>query len=271
MPQILLLLGIIAITLALRSYQHPIPQKLSALGILAAAYFAGLAMTGNRAAGAAFATSLLLLPWLDLITRIRKLTLPVERNLRHKSPPGSGTFPALHELTDEVEGSGFEHIDDAGWDWEEHQQFFRLFYKSDERVQAAICLVDQEEFAFYYLSLSSRGKNGTVWTTWNYPFSYSLQTAPQSQVNRVRADLTFLELFDSHRRLLHRHGIAADKLEELDAESIPVEIQKDLRTQVAHNLATGVLARAGETEVRYTWRGLVFLWWQFLRDLVRFT
>ena len=49
------------------------------------------------------------------------------------------------------------------------------------------------------------------------------------------------------------------------------EVQKDLRAQVAHNLAAGVLQPVGETEVRYSWRGLLFLWFQFLRDLVRFT
>jgi len=177
----------------------------------------------------------------------------------------------LVEITEEVEGEGFEHVDDTGWEWDEYQQFFRLFYKADERLQAAICLVDQQDVAFYYLSLSSRAKDGTIWTTWNYPFSYSLKMAPQWRVNRLRGDLTFLQLLENHRHLLKRYGVTPDLLEELDAERMQTEIQKDLQAQVAHNISTGVLTQTQAGEVRYSWRGLFFLWFQFLRDLVRLT
>jgi hypothetical protein len=32
-----------------------------------------------------------------------------------------------------------------------------------------------------------------------------------------------------------------------------------------------VLVQSTEGEVRYSWRGLFYLWFQFLRDLVRFS
>ena len=35
------------------------------------------------------------------------------------------------------------------------------------------------------------------------------------------------------------------------------------------HLAYGVLVQSTESEVRYSWRGLFYLWFQFLRDLVR--
>jgi hypothetical protein len=87
----------------------------------------------------------------------------------------------------------------------------------------------------------------------------------------VRGDLSFLELYEEHREFLRRHGVTTEMLEELDPEQIEAEVQKDLRAQVAHNLATGVLRPVGESEVRYSWRGLIFLWLQFLRDFVRMT
>jgi hypothetical protein len=271
MSSFLLILGVLALALALRSFQHPLLQKLGALAVMVASFLIGYFMTGSPAIGVMSALLWLLLPWLDLLTRIRKLTLPLERNLRHKSPPNAQIFPALVEITEEIEGEGFEYIDDTGWEWDEYQQFFRLFYKSDERLQAAICLVDQQDVAFYYLSLSSRAKDGTIWTTWNYPFSYSLKMAPQWRVNRLRGDLTFLQLLESHRQLLQRYGVATDLLEDLDAERMQAEIQKDLQAQVAHNISTGVLTQTQAGEVRYSWRGLLFLWLQFLRDLVRLT
>jgi hypothetical protein len=270
-PKFLLVLGFLMLTLALRSYRHPVLQKLGALALMLTSYLAAYFAFGSHLAACACAAVWLLLPWLDLLTRIRKITLPLERHLRHRAPPGSHVFPALSDLTVEVEGEGFEHLDDTGWESDEGQQFFRLFYKGDERLQASICLVDQQDIAFYYLALSSRSKSGTMWTTWNYPFSYSLKLPPEWKVERVRPEFSFLELLESHRHWLRSHDVAADTLEELDTERLAEVLQKELRAEVAHNLAAGLLIRAGESEVRYSWRGLVYLWCQFLRDLVRLT
>ena len=157
--------------------------------------------------------------WLDLITRIRKLTLPREKQLRHRRRPAPGVPLPLRAHGRRSRRSGFEHVTDAGWDWEEYQQFFRLFYKGDERAQAAVCLVDQQDIAFYYLSISSRGKDGKIWTTWNYPFSYSLKLSPEWRVNRVKGDLSFFGLLESHRQFLTKHAMKAEQLEELSAES----------------------------------------------------
>ena len=55
----------------------------------------------------------------------------------------------------------------------------------------------------------------------------------------------------------------------MDEERIQTEIENDLREQIAHNLEKGVLKPASEGEVKYSWRGMVYLWCQFLLDLVR--
>jgi hypothetical protein len=269
LSNLLLILGVVAFSLALRSFRPVWIQKLGALGVVFTSFLVGYLLSGMWQVGLFCASTWFLLPWLVILTRIRKLTLPQEKNLRQKAPPNSHRFPALEELTEELEGESFEHVQDAGWDWDGYQQFFRLFYKSADRSQGAICLIDQHDAAFYYLSISSRAKDGRIWTTWNYPFSYSLQLVPQWRVNRQRGDQTFLQLYESHKFFLSRNSVRVDDLENLDPERIQDEIQKDLQAQVAHNLASGVLKRDAEGAVRYSWRGLVFIWLQFLRDLVR--
>ena len=266
---LLLILGVAVLSLALRSFHSVWTQKLGALGILCTSFLIGWLLSGYIAVGIFCASSWLLLPWLEILTRVRRLTLPLEKNLRHKTPPNAEAFPALTEITEEVEGEKFEHVDDVGWDWEDYAQFFRLSYKPAERMQSAICLIDQHSVAFYYLSLSSRAKNGTTWTTWNYPFSYSLKLAPEWRVNRLRGDLSFLEMYESHRDFLRLNGVIVEDLEELDPERIQDEIQRDLRAQITHNIAAGVLKQSASGEIRYSWRGLFFIWLQFLRDLVR--
>jgi hypothetical protein len=269
LSHILLIAAIIALSAACRTFPHPALQKLGAAGVLATSYLIGWLFTGSQAVGALCAGSWLLLPWLEILTRIRKLRLPIEKNLRHRTPPQRESFPALQELTEEIEDESFEYVDDAGWDWEDYQQFFRLFYKAGERTQASICLIDQNNIAFYYLSVSSRAKNGTIWTTWNYPFSYSLKLAPGWRVNRLRSDQSFLEMHESHKDWLRKNRVSLDDLESLDPDNIPKEIQRDLRAQVTHNIATGVLKQTQEGHICYSWRGMLFIWFQFLRDLVR--
>ncbi len=266
---LLLIAGVAVLSFALRSFYHPALRKLGALGVLATSFVAGWKLTGVWGIGVFCAASWLLLPWLEILTRVRRLTLPLEKNLRQKTPPNSETFPALDEITEEIEGEHFEHVEDAGWDWEDYAQFFRLFYKPLERTQAAICLIDQRDVAFFYLSVSSRAKDGTIWTTWNYPFSYSLKLAPQWRVNRLNGDQTFLQIYESHRDFLHQNRVRLENLEELDADIIQSEIQKDLRAQIAHNISAGVLTKNAAGEIRYSWRGMVFIWFQFLRDIVR--
>lgn len=266
---LLLIAGVAVFSMALRSFQGALPQKLGALGILATSFLGGYFFTGSVAVALGCAGSWLLLPWLELVTRIRRLRLPLEKNLRHKAPPSREVFPGLGGLTDEIEQENFAHVDDAGWDWEDYQQFFRLFYHAEEKSQSAICMIDQEGVAFYYLSISSRAKDGTVWTTWNYPFSYSLKLVPHWKMNRLRGDQTFLQMHESHRDWLRRNGVAAEHLQALEPGELHREIQKDLRAQIMHNLAKGVLKQTSEGQIRYSWRGLFFIWCQFLRDLVR--
>jgi hypothetical protein len=269
LSHLLLILAVAALSAGLRSFSHPVTQKLGAFGVLATSFMIGWFATGSTIVGAICAGSWLLLPWLEILTRIRKLRLPVEKNLRHRTPPSRESFPALQDLTDEIEQENFEYVEDAGWDWEDYQQYFRLFYKAGERTQASICLIDQENIAFYYLSISSRAKDGTIWTTWNYPFSYSLKLAPGWRVSRMRSDQTFLEMHENHKEWLRRSRVAVEELEAIEPDDIPTAIQRDLRAQVTHNLATGVLKQTREGQVRYSWRGMLFIWFQFLRDLVR--
>ena len=266
---LLLILGVGAFSFSLRTCNAIIFQKIGTFGILATSFLIGWLFTGYWIVGAILGSSWLLLPWLEILTRVRRITLPIDKSLRQKTPPNAQTFPALDELTDEIEGEGFEHVEDAGWDWDDYQQFFRLFYRSEHRTQAAVCLIDQNDVAFFYLSLSSRAKDGRVWTTWNYPFSYSLKLVPQWRVNRVRGDQSFLGLHESHRDFLRNNGIIVEDLEPLDPEKMQTEIAKDLRSQITHNLTAGVLKQNAAGEVRYSWRGLFFIWFQFLRDFVR--
>ncbi len=264
-----LTLGVAVLSVALRSYQTSFAQKAGAIGILASSFLAVYFATGSWIWGGIAALSWLFLPWLEILTRIRALRLPKEKALRPKSPPSSEIFPSLNEITREIENEGFAHINDAGWDWEDYRQFFRLFYKEEDRAQATICLNEQNDLSFYYLRISSRARDGIIWTTWNYPLSYGLKLTPQFRINRQRPDQSFWQLYQSHKQFLRRNTVEPSVIDPMDEDRIQAEIEKDLRDQIEHNIRKGVLKAAEDGEVKYSWRGMIYLWCQFLLDLVR--
>jgi hypothetical protein len=264
-----LTLGVAVLSMALRSYQTSFSQKAGALGILISSFLAVYFITNNLLLGVVAALSWLFLPWLEILTRIRALRLPKEKALRPKSPPPAEVFPTLDEISREIENEGFKHVSDAGWDWEDYKQFFRLYYKEEDRAQATICLNEQHDLSFYYLRISSRAHDGIIWTTWNYPLSYGLKLTPHFRINRQRPDQSFWQLYQSHRDFLRLHHVDIGVIDALDDERIEFEIENDLREQIAHNIQKGVLTSTPGGEVKYSWRGMIYLWCQFLLDLVR--
>src|SRR6476619_365221 len=226
---LLLTLVVAVLSVGLRTFHNSYTQKAGALGILAATFLGLYFATNNWVWGLVAALAWLFLPWLEIRTRIRALRLPKEKQLRPKSPPSSDTFPTLNEITREIENEGFVHVNDAGWDWEDYRQFFRLFYKAEDRAQATICLNEQHELSFYYLRISSRTHSGIIWTTWNYPLSYGLKLTPQFRINRQRPDQSFWQLYQSHKRFLLDHGVATDVVAPLDEDQIQMKIEHDLR------------------------------------------
>jgi hypothetical protein len=54
-----------------------------------------------------------------------------------------------------------------------------------------------------------------------------------------------------------------------DPEELEDGIEQEMRSQVAHNLAAGIVRLTGDGNFQYSKRGLVFLWGQFVKDMVR--
>jgi hypothetical protein len=143
LSSIFLILGIAVLGMAFRSFDHPIAQRLCVLCVLAVSFLLGYLPTGSWVVGLVVAALWIFLPWLEILTKIRVLRMPLERELEYKSPPGRDLFPNLDDLTEEIEQEGFELINDLGCDWEAQRQFLRLFYRPGDQTQAALCLIDQ--------------------------------------------------------------------------------------------------------------------------------
>ena len=266
---VLLIVGLGFLTLALFSYSHHLLRKLGGVSLLITTYAALAYTTGSPSIGVAGALLWFFLPWFELLTRVRNLRIPLEKKLRRKSPPDEESFPNLEDISQEIEADGFHFVQDSGWDFENHSQFYRIYYHAKEQVQATICMNEEDDMAFYYVAISSRRKDGTVLITWNYPFTYGMQLIPKISVNRIKSDVPFHYLMESHRQYLVETGTDIDVTKDLSPEEMEEFLLQDMREQIEHNLKNGIFTRVDEKNIRYTWKGLFFLWSQFLLDLVR--
>ncbi len=266
---LLLIFGVAILSAALRSFHHPVLFRLGTVCVALTSFLAGWLLGGEIWMGVAFAASWLFLPWVEILTRVRKLRMPMERTLDHRTPPSRQLFPGFPELTDEIEEKGFEYLDDTGWDHEDNHHFYRVFGDAERRTQATICLAEQSEFAFYYISITSRTGDGRVFMTWNYPFSYGLKLVPKLKLNRLSGLKSFAEMLEAHQQFLQAKGVKTSELSVQTNEQVVQTMQSDMHAQIAHNLDIGLLKRADGRFIRYTVRGMLFLWFQFLRDLVR--
>ena len=161
-------------------------------------------------------------------------------------------------------------VDQLGWDMDGYRQFLRLFANPDKREEAAITYVEQNQLGFHFASVTSRGSDGAVFTTWNCPVSSSLKTPPMIHLNRV-GEGTFQSLTAGHVVFLEEAGRSRESLQPVDPETVRAAVERDMESQMQHNLREGLLYPADEGHGRYSWRGMLYLWGQFLRDVFRFS
>lgn len=271
MRESLIVIGLIVLAVALRTAQATGLRKLGALTFLIASFCLLYFLTGSVLGGLLGAVLWLFLPWIELLTRIRRLRLPLDNRLSQLPIPNPAFFPNATEAAAAMEAAGFEHVSDCGWEWDGMRQFFRLFWHPEERAVAAVCLCEQSDVAFAFISITSHDGNGNIWRTTNFPFAATLLCPPEVSWNHVPCERNcFHQILRDHREYLSRTKVQAGSLRMPDPEEIQASIEIEMRKQVDHNLAAGIIRPSGDGYFQYSKRGLLFLWGQFIKDMVRF-
>ncbi|NNC90720.1 MAG: hypothetical protein HKN82_19860 [Akkermansiaceae bacterium] len=270
MRETLLVVGLVVLAVALRSCRRTICRKLGALSLLAASFFLVYFLSGSILGGVAGAAGWFFLPWVELLTRIRRLRLPLDNRLRYRVPPSDAFFPNATEAVQAMEEEGFEHATDSGWEWAGMKQYFRIYWNPEKSAVAMVCLCEQEDVAFAYISVTSRDESGSVWRTTNFPFSPTLKCSPEISWNHVPCERNcFHQILKDHGTFLRRRGVRSEDLRVPDPDDAEREIETEMRDQIDHNLASGIIRLTGDGHFRYSLRGLFFLWKQFIKDMVR--
>ncbi|MDI1312352.1 hypothetical protein [Prosthecobacter sp.] len=267
--QILYVAAALVFAIACRSFNNRFIQKLGWLALLGASYLSGYYLTYTHVGGAIFVGAWFMLPWMEIVFRVRRLRFPIKSEVKHRFPPSREVFPELSELSSEADDDGFSEIGDTGWKFSQTDYFMRLFYHEEKRMQAAIALAQQGDFGFSYVSLTSRAASGVTFTTTNYPFAATMKHSPRQRLNRFTHAGSFSDLLERHELFLHNEGIRLEDLALQDTEYLHAYIERDMSVLIDHNITSGVIEPTGNGEFRYSWRGCIFLYWQVVKDMLR--
>ncbi|MBB5033715.1 hypothetical protein [Prosthecobacter vanneervenii] len=269
LQQILYVAAAVVFAMGCRSYDNRFIQKLGWLALLGASYLGGYFLTNTHVGGAIFVGAWFMLPWMEIVFRVRRLRFPIKSEVKHRFPPSREVFPELSDLSSEADNEGFVEVGDTGWQFSQTDYFMRLFYHEAKRTQASIALVQQGDFGFPYVSLTSRASSGVTFTTTNYPFAATMKHSPKQRLNRFMHAGSFAELMDRHEHFLQSEGIRVEDLSLQDTEYLHAYIERDMSMQIDHNITAGVIEPTGNGEFRYSWRGCIFLYWQVVKDMLR--
>lgn len=270
MHEPLTILGVILIGMALRSCRRRIVRKLGALVYLIASGLTVFFITENIALSIASAFGWFLLPWLELATRVRKLRMPLHNKLSEKSTPRLQHFPEAEVNINELQNLEFDHISDYAWDWAGSQQHYSFYWNPEERIVVIVSLCKQSNIAFSYITISSRDSSGQIYRTSNFPFSPTLKNAPNVAMNQIACcHCSLEESLACHKKFIHKKGGALDQLVVSDPEMLNLEVEDDMRMQIEHNLKNGIITPTDGGKFRYSFRGLCYLWKQFIKDMIR--
>lgn len=270
MREVLFVFGLVVLAAALRCCRHFAARKLGAFTFLVASFFALYFIFDSLVAGVIGAAAWFFLPWIELLTRIRRLRLPVENRLRYRNPPEDSFFPNAAEAVDAMEEEGFENAANSGWEWAGMRQYFRIFWNPEKKAVATVCLCEQEEVAFAFISISSKDARGRIFRTTNFPFSPTLKCGPEIVWNHVPCERNcFHQILQDHHHFLGKRRVLEDDLRIPDPDEVEDEIESEMKRQIDHNLTKGIIRLTGDGHFRYSFKGLVFLWRQFIKDMVR--
>jgi hypothetical protein len=270
MRETLIVAGLFVLAVALRSAHRAYLRKWGALTFLIATFWLGFFLTGSKIGGICAVSFWFFLPWFELLTHIRCLRLPLNNRLQHSRIPDPAFFPNALEAAAAMEEAGFEHVSNCGWKWAGMQQFFRFYWHPEERAVAAICLCEQNDVAFAFISVTSHDSRGHTWRTTNFPFSLTLQCVPEIRWNYVPCERNcFHQILRNHNEFLDDNHITTDVLRIPDPDDIEDSLEREMRQQVECNLASGIIRLVGNDHFQYSKRGLIFLWGQFVKDMVR--
>lgn len=194
----------------------------------------------------------------------------MDNRLQHRRVPNASFFPNAQETVDTMIAEGYEHVSDCYWQWAGMKQHYRLFFHHPSHTMASLCLCEQADVVFSFVSISSLCMGGETWRTTNYPFAPTLKYPNKFHWNHVPCTRNcFRQIWTSHRDYLHRHRLCEQTVSAVDVDHLEEMIEEEMQEMIEYNLEQGIIEFSGDHDFCYSKKGLFYLWGQYIKDMVR--
>lgn len=271
LQKILIVLALVVLAIAFRTCRRRCLRKIGALLLLVASFLGFAFLTNSWYLGILGVAAWFLLPWIEILTQTRKQKISKKNRLTNAPAPEDEFFPNASQALKTMSNEGFEHVSDAAWSWSGMTQYFRLHWNPQERAMSSVCLCEKERVAFAFIMIKSQTEDGRIFQTTNFPFSPTLKNPPHLHISHVPCERnSFTQILADHRSFLNRQKVDFDDLCIPDPDELPDDIEKLMMSQIEHNLHSGILQQGEQGEdLHYSKRGLLFLWGQLSKDMIR--
>ncbi len=269
MREFCIVLGLLFIAVALRTSRRFWLRKMGALILLAASALFFYFVTGSIVCSLLGILVWVLLPWVELLTRVRGLRFPLDHRLHGQRVPNHAFFPNAALTLETMERENFRHQIDCSLSWLGTVQHHRLFVQEDARAVATLCLCEKSDVVFAFVVIASIAENGHIYRTTNFPFAPQLKNPPTLHWNHLPCTkLCFRQIWQHHREFLQRHGVSQSLVVQ-DREHLDALIETQMEAVVEYNMEQGIIDLCQDGHFAYTFRGMIFLWGQFIKDMIR--
>jgi hypothetical protein len=120
------------------------------------------------------------------------------------------------------------------------------------------------------VTISARAPDGRTVHTTNYPFSPTLKHTPEVHWDHLPCERNCFEsIYTDHQRHLNKLNIPSKELLMPDPEEVLEQVESEMKRQIDHNLACGLIRMTGDGCFQYSTKGLFFLWIQSVKDMIR--
>lgn len=271
MRDISIVVGLCVLAIALRSSKLVLIRKLGALTFVVVSFLAFYYLSGKSYYAGTFGAIIwLFLPWVEILTRIRRMKLPMENRLKHTQAPNPAFFPNARETINAMNQAGFERVADCSWHCSGMHQHYCMFVHADTGTMASLSLCEQADVAFSFVSITTIGDDSSIWRTTNYPFAPTLLFPQRHVWNHVPCSRhCFHEILENHHSFLRSKKISQDRIFQPDPDQLDELVEEEMEEMIAYNLERGIIEYSDEECFRYSKRGLFFLWGQFIKDMLR--
>jgi len=267
MKTLVFTIALLSLAFGLRSASSRLAQKLGALVMIAALAQLGWVLSGHWAGAVGMLLICAAVPLVFIYWQQRGQTYAMQPCPLPAGHQSDATFyPHASQYLQQLEQLEFEPISEGGWRWLESCESHRLMWNPECDTIASVCLCEQGQIAFSYVTFYSERQDGTLIQTTNYPFSSKLRLP--AKVHRWHVPCEEKEMAEILRRhqqkLVHTHHRPTQQ----DPDTFLAQLRQQLSEQAQYNAESGLITTQDD-QFSYSSMGILYLWAQAVKDFIR--